>query len=441
MNFKKIKYLFFIFLVGLVIYFSYLPPIKGISQTPANFKFYKGERADFNFNLPIKVSYYTDKKGIVKINHNAERNIINLNKPFSVESVEQGKVNINFKLFGILPIKHVSVDVLPTINIVPGGQSIGVRLNTKGALVVGYSDIIGIDNKIYSPYKEGKIQIGDIILEINKKVIKSADDITNIANSSDGKSLYLKISRKGNIYYTTIHPIKSKEDNQPRVGLWVRDHTAGIGTLTFYIPDRKLYGALGHAITDVDTGDILSVDNGEIMKSKITSVSKGKRSSPGELKGIFFDEVDNIGDIEKNSEFGIYGKIYNNITNDTSISIPLGYQSQVKLGKAKILTTIDDKGVQAFDIQIIKKVEQKSANQKGMIIKITDKGLLNKTGGIVQGMSGSPIIQDGRLIGAVTHVFVNDPSKGYAVYAEWMMSEINKLNNNKEVLKIRDLTP
>ncbi|SNX55378.1 SpoIVB peptidase [Thermoanaerobacterium sp. RBIITD] len=434
MNWHKIKYLFFIFLSALIIYFNYLPPIKGISQTPANFKFFKGEKININFNLPLKVGFYTDKDGIVKINNNSNKNILNLRKPFTVETVEQGKVNINFKLFGVLPIKNVSVDVLPAINVIPGGQSIGVRLNTKGALVVGYSDIIGENNKIYSPYREGKIQIGDIILEVNRQIIKSADDITNITNNLSGNPVNLKINRKGSIIYTTIRPAKSKEDGQYRLGLWVRDHTAGIGTLTFYSPDKNLYAALGHAITDIDTGDILSVDNGEIMKSRITSINKGKRSSPGELRGIFLEEIDTIGNIEKNTEYGIYGSIYNNKSNELySRPIPIGYQSQVKEGSAKILTTIDDRGIQAFDIQILKKVEQKTANQKGMIIKVTDKNLLNKTGGIVQGMSGSPIIQGGRLVGAVTHVFVNDPSKGYAVYAEWMVNEMKKLISNKEV--------
>lgn len=434
LNWHKIKYLFFIFLSALIIYFNYLPPIKGISQTPANFKFFKGEKININFNLPLKVGFYTDKDGIVKINNNSNKNILNLRKPFTVETVEQGKVNINFKLFGVLPIKNVSVDVLPAINVIPGGQSIGVRLNTKGALVVGYSDIIGENNKIYSPYREGKIQIGDIILEVNRQIIKSADDITNITNNLSGNPVNLKINRKGSIIYTTIRPAKSKEDGQYRLGLWVRDHTAGIGTLTFYSPDKNLYAALGHAITDIDTGDILSVDNGEIMKSRITSINKGKRSSPGELRGIFLEEIDTIGNIEKNTEYGIYGSIYNNKSNELySRPIPIGYQSQVKEGSAKILTTIDDRGIQAFDIQILKKVEQKTANQKGMIIKVTDKNLLNKTGGIVQGMSGSPIIQGGRLVGAVTHVFVNDPSKGYAVYAEWMVNEMKKLISNKEV--------
>ncbi|AGB18927.1 SpoIVB peptidase [Thermoanaerobacterium thermosaccharolyticum] len=433
MNRNKFKYLIFIFLSAIIIYVNYIPAIKGIYQTPTYFKFFEGEKVNFNFNLPLKVGFYTDKKGIVKIINNDNKNILNLGKPFSVETLNRGKVNINFKLFGILPIKNVSVDVIPTINVIPGGQSIGVRLNTKGALVVGYSDIIGTDDRIYSPYREGKIQIGDIILEVNNIKISCADDITNIINNQKGLSVTLKINRKGNIVYAKIHPVLAKEDEKYKLGLWVRDHTAGIGTLTFYSTDKRFYAALGHAITDVDTGDILSVNNGQIMKSRIISINKGKRSSPGELRGIFLEEVDNIGNIEKNTEYGIYGKVYNNINDMVGKPIPIGYQSQVKEGSAKILTTIDNTGVKEFDIQIVKKVEQKNPNQKGMIIKVVDKDLLNKTGGIVQGMSGSPIIQNGKLIGAVTHVFVNDPSKGYAVYAEWMINEMKNLQSDKNV--------
>jgi SpoIVB peptidase. Serine peptidase. MEROPS family S55 len=383
--------------------------------------------------LPLKVGFYTDKKGIVKIINNDNKNILNLERPFSVETLNRGKVNINLKLFGILPIKNVSVDVIPTINVFPGGQSIGVRLNTKGALVVGYADIIGTDDRIYSPYREGKIQIGDIILEVNNIKISCADDITNIINNQKGLPVTLKINRKGNIVYAKIHPVLAKEDEKYKLGLWVRDHTAGIGTLTFYSADKRFYAALGHAITDIDTGDILSVNNGQVMKSRIVSISKGKRSSPGELRGIFLEEVDNIGNIEKNTEYGIYGKVYNDINDIVGKPIPIGFQSQVKEGPAKILTTIDNTGVKEFDIQIVKKVEQKNPNQKGMIIKVVDKNLLSKTGGIVQGMSGSPIIQNGKLIGAVTHVFVNDPSKGYAVYAEWMINEMKNLQSDKNV--------
>lgn len=437
MTWKKLKYILFAVTVIFLLFINYFTPIQNISKTPSNFKFYKGEKISFNFNLPIKVSFNTDKKGILKINDNENKAFLDLKKPFIVETIDRGKVNINFNLFGFLPIKRVSVDVVPALKVIPGGEAIGVRLNTKGALVVGYSEIIGEDGKIYSPYKEGKIQIGDIILEVNGIKIKQADDITKIANEQKGNALNLKINRKNSIVFTILHPVKSRDDGQYRIGLWVRDHTAGIGTLTFYYPEKKIYGALGHAITDIDTGNILSVENGEIMKSRITSVDQGRRSKPGELKGLFLEEIDAIGNIAVNTEFGIYGNMYKDYKNELyNKPIPVAYQSQVKEGPAKILTTIDNNGVQEFNVQIIKKVSQDTANPKGMIIKITDKNLIKKTGGIIQGMSGSPILQDGKLIGAITHVFVNDPTKGYGVYAEWMINQMNSIiNDNKHVFK------
>ncbi|MDP9749689.1 SpoIVB peptidase [Thermoanaerobacter pentosaceus] len=430
---NTVKLLLFISLSFFLVFANYFTPIQDIAKTPSSFKFFQGEKVNYNFNIPIKVSFQADKKGFLKINDTEGKNVLNLKKPITIEAVNTGTVNLDFKLFGIFPIKHISVDIVPPTKVVPGGQAIGVKLNTKGVLVVGYSDIMGEDSKIYSPYKQGKIQIGDIILEVNGKEIKRAEDITNIANKLKGKALKLKINRKNHIFYTSICPVKSKEDKQYRIGLWVRDHTAGIGTLTFYYPTTKIYGALGHAITDVDTGHMLSVENGEIMNSRITSIDQGRRSRPGELKGIFLEEVDTIGNILKNTEFGIYGNMYRDFNNDLYGEIPIAYQSQIKEGPAKILATIDGTGIQEFDIEIIKKVYQETPSSKSMIIKIVDKNLLKKTGGIIQGMSGSPIIQNGKLVGAVTHVFVNDPTKGYAVYAEWMMREMNNLLNNKQV--------
>jgi stage IV sporulation protein B len=422
MNNKLIRLVLFSFLSFILVFVNYSTPIQEIAKMPSNFKIFQGEKLSYSF--PFGVTFETDKEGPLKINREDTT---------TIEAVTTGTANLNLKLFGLFPVKHINVDVVPTVKVVPGGQAIGVKLNTKGALVVGYSDIIGEDGKVYSPYKEGKIQIGDIILEVNGVEIKQAEDITEIANNLKGNPLKLKINRKNSIVYAVIHPVKSREDKQYRIGLWVRDHTAGIGTLTFYYPSKKIYAALGHAITDIDTGHVLSVENGEIMNTRITSIDQGRRSKPGELKGVFFEEVDAIGNILKNTQFGIYGYMYRDFKNDFYEEVPVAYQSQIKEGPAKILTTIDNKGVQEFDVEIVKKVYQETPTPKGMIVKIIDRRLLEKTGGIIQGMSGSPIIQDGKLVGAITHVFVNDPTKGYAVYAEWMVNEVNNLLSDKQV--------
>ncbi|MEI6100486.1 MAG: SpoIVB peptidase, partial [Eubacteriales bacterium] len=214
--------------------------------------------------------------------------------------------------------------------------------------------------------------------------------------------------------------------NVYRLGVWVRDSTAGVGTLTFYDQETGGYGGLGHAITDLDTGEELSVREGEIISSNIIDVVRGQAGMPGELKG-YFNANNGIGSILKNSEFGIYGLCYNKITNPLyPDGIYVAKQSEVHEGPAKLLSTVDDKGVKAYDCTISNVVLQNEPTQKSFLITITDPELLKKTGGIVQGMSGSPVIQDGKLIGAVTHVFVNDPTKGYGIYIEWMLDELYK---------------
>ena len=204
----------------------------------------------------------------------------------------------------------------------------------------------------------------------------------------------------------------------------MRDKTAGIGTLTFYDENTGIFGALGHGITDIDTGELLKIENGKIMSARISEIEQGSKGSPGEIKGAFYETQDALGDITSNTEFGIYGKLYKkNLDNNKSKPLPVGFQEEVKEGKAYILTTINDNKVQKYEIEIVKAQNQPFPEQKSMIIRITDKKLLQKTGGIVQGMSGSPIIQDGKLIGAVTHVFVNDPTKGYGIYIDWMLEQ------------------
>jgi stage IV sporulation protein B len=217
-------------------------------------------------------------------------------------------------------------------------------------------------------------------------------------------------------------------DLKYRLGIWVRDSTAGVGTLTFYDPESRCFGALGHAITDVDTGVLLSVKNGEIMQSTIIDVKQGRRGEPGELKGVFSGRQRVIGNILRNTQYGIYGKMYRSLPKFYfDQPLPVCSQYDVQVGKASILTTVDEEGIKEFEIQIIKVNIQQHPSSKGMVIEITDPELLERTGGIVQGMSGSPIIQNGRIVGAITHVFVNDPKKGYGIFIEWMLEECRKI--------------
>lgn len=348
------------------------------------------------------------------------KNLIN-----KVEKDRKASVNV----LGVFPIKSVSIkSVSNDVVLYPGGQPIGVKLSTKGVLVVALSDIKTDGGKITSPAAIAGIQIGDNIIKINGLTMKNSEQTQNEINNCEGKNLKVLIERKGEQIETVIKPVKSSDDNKYKVGLWIRDSTAGVGTLTFYDERSGIFAALGHPITDVDTGTILNINSGEIISSSIISVKKGLRGSPGELKGIFVNEEDTLGQIQKNTECGIFGKSETKLTNKSSKPMKVALRNEIKEGPAKILTTIDGEEPKFYDIQIEKLLAQDNPGPKSMVIRVTDQKLLEKTGGIVQGMSGSPIIQDNKIVGAVTHVLINKPDVGYGIYIEWMLKDANILS-------------
>jgi stage IV sporulation protein B len=394
---------------------------------PDNIMLLEGEQQLFDVRLPINVSIASRKNDVLKLNGSVldgDNINLNLSSPFSIESGKNGKADFDIKLLGVIPLKHVTINVIPQIKIIPGGQPVGVKLTTKGVMVVGISPVLSSDGNQYSPSTDAGIEVGDTILKINGINIRDGEHVSRLVNSSDGKLLKLTIIRKGKEFDISVKPVKSKDDQQYKIGTWIRDSTAGVGTLTFYCPFSNTYGALGHPITDVDTGVILTVNSGKIIPSKIISIQPGVRGKPGELRGLFIDSDEELGTIEKNTICGIYGKADKKIVNNIyKEPISIGLQGQIKEGPAKILTTINGSDVKCYDIVIEKLTIQSRPNPKSMIIRVTDQELLEKTGGIVQGMSGSPIIQDGKLVGAVTHVFINRPDMGYGIYIEWMLQE------------------
>ncbi|MDY0405623.1 SpoIVB peptidase [Virgibacillus sp. 179-BFC.A HS] len=344
-----------------------------------------------------------------------------------------GKDKLLYELAG-LPIKKTDVSVLKNKKVIPGGQSIGVQMHTKGVLVVGHH-VVKTDKGDVSPGEEANIEVGDIILKMDGKDIASMRDVKPIVAKAgeEHKPLQLTVKREGETIKTKLHPVKDKKDHDYRIGLFIRDSAAGIGTMTFYDPETKKYGALGHVISDMDTKKPIEINDGTIVKSSVTSIEKGSDGSPGEKQAKFSVKEDRMGNITKNSPFGIFGKLDDKLGNGIyNKPIPIALANEVKEGPAKILTVLDGEKVEEFDIEIISSIPQKSPATKGMVIEITDPKLLKKTGGIVQGMSGSPIIQDGKIIGAVTHVFVNDSTSGYGVHIEWMMEEAGiKLNQSE----------
>ena len=344
---------------------------------------------------------------------------------YKIDGIDAGEVQFQLKLLGLIPVKKFDVNIVDRPKLVPGGNAIGVKLNTKGVLVVAVTDVIGIDGKRYNPAKDAGIKPGDNILKINDIEVKDAKHVVDLLNQFKDEKIKVEIDRNNIKYEVETTPVKSLQDNCYRLGIWVRDKTAGIGTLTFYDKDSKIFGALGHGITDINTGNLLNVNYGKIINAKISNIEQGKKGSPGEIKGIFYETEKELGEIVKNSNYGIFGVLNDEFINSNGVEpIPIGFKEEVKKGKAYILATVSDNKVEKFEIEIIDIQFQEKPEQKSMTIRVTDKRLLEKTGGIVQGMSGSPIIQDGKLIGAVTHVFVNDPVKGYGVFIEWMLEQI-----------------
>ena len=331
-----------------------------------------------------------------------------------------GNVNMTLNLFGTIPLKEVEVNVLPRTKVIPLGNSVGLKLYTKGVLVVGMSEIEG-----EKPYANSDIKEGDRIISIDDNQIESTEKLIETVNASNGKEITIKYVREDNELETSIMPIKVN-DNEYKIGLWVRDAAAGVGTATFYIPSTGDFVALGHGISDADTGDLITISNGELVTTNIVSIQKGSKGKPGEIKGSI-EGGKKLGDVSKNTRFGIVGKIDNlNLMNINSNEIEVANRNEIKTGKAQIICELEVGKKDYYDIEIQRLYTNNNKDNKSMLIKVTDERLIEKTGGIVQGMSGSPIIQNGKFIGAVTHVLVNDPLQGYGVFADMMLKQMGE---------------
>jgi stage IV sporulation protein B len=266
--------------------------------------------------------------------------------------------------------------------------------------------------------------------------VQSDSQVADIVNQTGqtGNSLDILIKRNGQTLNLAINPLLCNETNRYRIGLFVRDSAAGVGTMTFYDPKSGAYGALGHVITDSDTNQPIDVERGKIVSASISGIQYGRRGQPGEKIGVFIDEEKTLGNIRKNCNFGIFGSLTQPMTSTEANgeAIPVASMSQVTVGPAEILTVVDGQNIERFSIEIQKVTVQETPETKGMVIKITDPRLLERTGGIIQGMSGSPIIQNGKLVGAVTHVFVHDPTRGYGCFIDWMLIEAGILPKKQE---------
>lgn len=327
---------------------------------------------------------------------------------------------ILFKLFGLIPIKKVKVNVLEDEDVYVGGVPIGIYLQTDGTMVV--SDTI-VDVGSGAVIKNKCLKSGDIIKKINSVEITSAEDISSVLENIKEDRASVEIIRDNKVKDIEVGLLKNKE-NKYNLGVWVKDDISGIGTLTFVKKDNGDYGALGHPVITGDSSTIIPVSSGKIYDCNLIGINKGSKNKPGELRAVFLQKNEK-GNITKNTPYGIFGNIsdLDNLV-DTNRCLKIGGRLSVKPGKAKIVSSVS--GIrEEYDIEIIKANFQSKSSDKSIVFRVTDERLLNLTGGIVQGMSGSPIVQGDKIVGAVTHVFLSNSSKGYGVYSDWMLEQLD----------------
>lgn len=345
--------------------------------------------------------------------------ILTSSLPKKITIFEGEKINLGLS-------RSINVSVIPRAKVIPVGSLAGIKLYTNGVLVVGMSEIQDISGKKYKPYENSGIQEGDRLITINNNAISNTEELIKKVNQSNGNELKLKYIHDQETKECLIKPVKTSNEEY-KLGLWVRDSAAGIGTVTFYEPKTQNFGALGHGIADIDTEELINISSGEFVTTKILNIVKGEDGIPGRIQGTV-ENQQKIGTITKNTKFGIYGTV-NNISSlniDSSKEMDLALRDEIKLGKATIMSTLENNKVEEYEIEIEKIYKNNNSNNKSMLIKVTDQRLLEKTGGIIQGMSGSPIIQNGKFIGAITNVLVNNPQEGYAVFGDIMIKEMKK---------------
>jgi len=343
---------------------------------------------------------------------------------------EPGQFYLEFRLFGLIPIRRVSLTVEKPLKVIPGGHSIGVVLRSSGLVITGLSPVETVDGSILWPAKNAGIEVGDVILSAGDQRVKVKEDLSLAVDRAgrSGQWVELLVEKPdSSVVRKVLWPVRHK-DGGYRLGILVKDSLAGVGTLTFHQEGSGIYAALGHVISEGDSKKPVTMKEGHIVQATVTGVAPSRKGAPGEILGVFVEGQDVIGSIVKNGPCGISGILQKQLSNPYYPEpIPLAYQSQVKPGPAQVLTTINGTQIQMYSVEIEEVFLGTGVSSRGFTVKITDPRLLSVTGGIVQGMSGSPIIQDGCLVGAITHVLVNDPTRGYGTFAEWMAKEAHMI--------------
>lgn len=389
---------------------------------PEEIRIITGKEEQLSFRFPLSAEIAGESVGVLEVNKEPLEKgkiKIDLSDAITLEASEKTSATIEFKLFGIIPLKKVELSAVSPQTVAVGGSAIGIHVETKGILVLGTTSVVGEDKMTYEP-AGNRLKSGDYIMEVNGIPMEEKEDLMGLLKDSDGSTLQCKVRRGKETIEVAVTPVRTA-DGSYKIGTWIRDDTQGIGTLTYITLDGK-FGALGHGITDVDTGVLLEVGGGNAYDAEILRVVKGEPGTPGELSGVIHrSEEKRLGSVSKNTAQGIFGTVKEKCKLPLNGELyEIGMKQEVKKGKATILCEING-SVEEYEIEI-QQIDYSNRNHaKGLVLKITDEKLIELTGGIVQGMSGSPIIQNGKLIGAVTHVFIRDSTKGYGTFIENMI--------------------
>lgn len=391
------------------------------NQVPGKIHVVVGEEGTFRFVLPWGSTLETESEEVLL---GGESNIpegavrIYTGNSFTVQGMKTGNYSMDLKLFGWLPLRSVQVEVVEEHSVFPGGEPIGIYLEMDGIMVVGTSELMDVSGNVVEP-AYGIIQSGDYILAANSRPVEDKEELISAISENGESSCVFTIRRNEEIMEAKVDTVLT-EDGTVKAGIWVKDDAQGIGTLT-YAEGNGNFGALGHAMSDSDTGKRLEASGGTLERAEIQDVLKGEDGSPGSLLGTIVYGAGILGNVEKNTDSGIFGHLEDQSLLSEASALPVGYKQDVELGPAVIRCSADG-SLKDYDIEIIK-ADVTTDSNKGLVVQVTDQELLALTGGIVQGMSGSPIIQNGKLVGAVTHVFVQDSTKGYGIFLETMMEE------------------
>ena len=364
---KKLKISILLIILTIALIYA-----SNINSIPGNIILFEGEKLNFNMLIGMSIKTEDEYEAIQTSSENNNSNAVK-------------REIYNIELLNTIPIKTVTANIIPKTEVIPIGTTIGLKLYTDGVLVVGMSEIEDINNEYVKPYEESNIKEGDRIVEINDNAITCTADLIENVNKSNGNTVKIKYVNSDNVYNTDeVKPAKVS-NSQYKLGLWVRDAAAGVGTITFYEPSTKNFGALGHGIVDIDTGELIDIANGELTTANVISLVKGEKGNPGEIKGSLNNQ-NNIGDIAKNTKLGIYGKITNvaSLGVGNEAKVPVALRDEIQEGKAKIICSLDNGKREEYEIEIERIFKNNNEDNKSMIIKVTDEKLLEKTGGIIQ---------------------------------------------------------